>query len=253
MNTPEKVVAILDELASAEGPLGISDLSRRLKIGKNNIFRILSALHDKAWVEQDAETKKYGLTGALAGIGHKALSQLDIRKISHPYLNELQQITGETSALIIRVELERMFLSFIPSSHEVRHFVPVGKLLKLWYGSGGKVILAFLTKDEIETVLNEFNNAKNPVSSASKKVTVTSLRKELAQIRKQGFAMGFGERTAGTTGVAAPIFNHKHEVVGSIGVSGPEHRFDKEKALQHSTLLMETAKKISTALGAKLK
>ena len=112
----------------------------------------MSALQDKGWVEQDSESKKYGLTGAMAGIGYRALSQLDIRKISHPYLQELQITTGETSALVIKIEQERMFISFVQSNHEVRHFVPVGKRLKLWYGSGGKAILAFMKEDEIEAV-----------------------------------------------------------------------------------------------------
>ena len=251
MNTAERVVAILNELASAGGPCGVSELSRQLKIGKNNIFRILSALEDQGWLEQNTETKKYSLTGAMAEVAFRALSQLDIQKISLPYLHELQQSTGETSALGIRVELERMFINRVPSSYEVHHSVPVGKRLKLWYGSGGKSILAFMTEDEIEAVLSEFNNTGDSVLATGQVVTVASLREELARIRKQGYAVGTGERTSGVVGVSAPIFNYNQQVAGSLGVSGPIPRFNMEKALQYSTLIMEKAKKISSILGAK--
>jgi IclR family KDG regulon transcriptional repressor len=252
MNTPERVVAILNKLASAGSPCGVSELSRQLKIGKNNIFRILSALENEGWVAQNTDTKKYILTGAMAGVALRALSQLDIQKISLPYLEELQKTTGETSALIIRVEMERMFINCIPSSHPLRHHLPIGIRAKLWYGSGGKSILAFMADDEIEAVLSELSNSRDSALPTGQVVNVELLREELARIRKQGFAVGSGERTSGVLGVSAPIFDYKQQVVGSISVSGPMPRFDMEKALQFSTLIMEKAKKISLILGAKL-
>jgi IclR family transcriptional regulator, KDG regulon repressor len=252
MNTAERVVDILDAVASADGPCGVSELSRQLKIGKNNIFRILSALEEKGWLEQDTETKRYRLTGAMAEVAFRALSQLDIQQISTPYLHELQQMTGETSALVIRVELERTFISSVPSNQAVRHVVPMGERRELWRGSGGKAILAFMTEDEIEAVLRQFSDSGVSVLAAGQAVTVESLRAELAQIRKQGFAAVAGERTSGVCGVSAPIFSHKQVVVGAISVSGPMTRFDMEKALQYSTLIMERAKKISSILGAKV-
>jgi IclR family KDG regulon transcriptional repressor len=252
MNTAERVVDILDAVASAGVPCGVSELSRQLKIGKNNIFRILSALEDKGWLEQDTETKKYRLTGAMAEVAFRALSQLDIQEISTPYLHELQQMTGETSALVMRVELQRTFISSVPSNQSVRHVVPVGERSELWRGSGGKAILAFMTEDEIEAVLRQFSDSGVSVLAAGQAVTVESLRAELAQIRDQGFAAVAGERTSGVCGVSAPIFNHQQKVVGAISVSGPMNRFDMEKALQYSTLIMEKAKKISSILGARV-
>ena len=252
MNTSERVIDIIDTLASADGPTGISEISRQLGIGKNNIFRILSALEEKGWVWQDIETKKYSLTGAMARVALKALSQLDIQQVSLPYLHELQQATGETAALIVREELERMFIHSIPSNYQVRHVVAVGKRRELWYGSGGKVMLAFMTDDEIKAVLNQFSISGVSELASGQEITVEKLRDELAQIKKQGYAVAAGERNPDACGVSAPIFNHNQEVVGSISVSGPISRFDKVKAVQYSELLMEKAKKISSALGAEV-
>jgi len=64
--------------------------------------------------------------------------------------------------------------------------------------------------------------------------------------------VGSGERTSGVVGVSAPIFNYNRQVVGSIGVSGPMPRFNMEKAIEYSTLILEKAKKISSILGAKV-
>lgn len=252
MNTSERVIDIIDTLASAGGPIGVSEISRQLEIGKNNVFRILSALEEKGWVWQENDTKKYSLTGAMARVALKGLSQLDIQQVSLPYLHELQQATGETSALSSRIELERTFIHCIPSNHHVRHIVTVGERRQLWYGSGGKTILAFMTKEEIETVLEQFSNSGVSELASGQVVTVELLREELDQIKEQGYAVAAGERNLDVCGVSAPIFDHNQVVVGSISVSGPISRFDREKALQFSTLLIEKAKKISSTLGAEV-
>jgi len=252
MNTAERVIDIMDTLASADGPVGVSEISRQLEIGKNNVFRILSALEEKGWVWQDIETKKYSLTGAMARVALKALSQLDIQQVSLPYLHELQQASGETSALSIREDMERTFIHCIPSNYQVRHVVTVGARRQLWYGSGGKAILAFMTDDEIEFVLNQFRDSGVSQLASGQAITVETLREELTQIKKQGFAVAAQERNPDACGVSAPIFNHNQEVVGSISVSGPISRFNREKALQYSGLIMEKAKKISLALGAEV-
>lgn len=253
MNTAERVVAIMNTMADAGGPIGISDISRKLEIGKNNIFRILSALQIEGWVYQDDRTKKYGLTGAMARVAYKALSQLDIQEISLPFLHDLQAETGETSALSIKVDYERIFINSITSNRNIRHVVPMGESRKLWFGSGGKAILAFLPEEEIETVLNQFEASGVSTLASGQQVTVELLRDELDKIREQGYAIAAGERNIDACGISAPIFNHKMEVVGSISVSGPQTRFDKEKALQFSPLLVETAEKISITLGAAVK
>lgn len=252
MNAVERVVDILELLASEAGACGVSEISRKLGIGKSSVYRTLSALETKGWVRQDIETQRYSLTGALAKVALRALSQLDIQKVSSPYLHELQASTGETSALSIRVELERMFINCVPSNHTVRHIVPLGERRQLWYGSGGKAILAFMTEEEIQTVLSQFSSSGVSVLADGQAITVESLREELAQVRKQGYAVAAGERRSEVCGVSAPIFNHNQKVVGCISVSGPTSRFDREAALQHSALVIEKANRISSILGAKV-
>lgn len=252
MSTAERIVDIIDMLASEAGPCGVSEISRQLDIGKNSVFRILSALECKKWVWQDNQTKKYNLTGAVAGVALKAISQLDIQEVSLPYLHELQAVTRETSALSLRMDLERMFINTVPSNRNVRHVPTLGESRPLWYGSGGKVILAFMSEEEIEVVLEQFKNSGVTALARGQVITVESLREEITQIKKQGYAVAAGEHNPEVCGVAAPILNHEQDVVGSIGLSGPMPRFDKEYALQHSTLLVETANKISTILGAKI-
>lgn len=249
MNATERVVDIVETLAAAPGACGVSEISRRLGIGKSSVYRTLTALEDKGWVQQDSETKKYSLTGALARVGFKAVSQLDIQEVASAHLNHLQEVTGETSALCVRTDLERVYIDSVPSKHEVRQVMTLGKRFNLWYGSAGKVMLAFMPEDEIEAVVSKFRESDDPVIPPSQ-FAVEALRDELAEIRKQGFSAGLGQRNSQVCSVAAPIFNHEQEVVASLIVSGPLPRFNLKLALDYSTLVMDEAKQISASLGA---
>jgi len=251
MNTAERVTKILEMLAS-DGPCGVTDLGRELGMGKNNVFKILADLEALGWVHQEIETKKYGLTGNLVAVALKAISQLEIGRIGLPFMYELQQATGETSTLSIRVELERIFINCIASNQPIRHVVSPGENRPLWSGSGGRVMLAFMSEPDVNKVLEQFKQSTNQVDEENQIVTVDAILKDIAEIRKQGFALTKGHYNAEIFGASAPIFNYNQEVVGCINISGPAFRFTEEKALQYCDLLVEKAKKISSILGAKL-
>lgn len=252
MNTSERVIDIINVLASADGPIGISDISRKLSIGKNNVYNVLTAMESKGWVRQESETKRYGLTGAIARVALKTLAQLDIQKVSLPYLYEIQQETGETSALTIKVGLERILIYSIPGRHDIRHIVTVGERRELWIGSGGKAILAFMPETEIDAVLERFKLAQVSALPDGRVITVESLRAELAQIKSLGYAVTAGERNIEACGLSAPIFNYSQEVVGCLSVSGPILRFDRETARQYSSQMIKKANSISLTLGAEV-
>ena len=251
MNATERVVDIVETLAAASGACGVSEISRQLGIGKSSVYRTLAALEDSGWVQQDSETRKYSLTGALARVGFNALSQLDIQEVASPHLHHLQDVTGETSALCLRTDLERVYIDSVPSTHELRQVLTLGKRFNLWYGSAGKVMLAFMPEEEIEAVLAKFMASDDPVVRPSQSA-MEALRAELAEIRRQGFSAGLGQRNTQVCSVAAPIFNHEQKVVASLVVSGPLPRFNLELALHCSTLVADEARKISRSLGAEI-
>jgi DNA-binding IclR family transcriptional regulator len=247
MNTPEKVVALLDELASAGSPCGVSELGRLLGIDKNNVMRIVAALETKGWIMQNPTTKKYSLTGAIVEVAFRGFSKQDIYKLSLPHLHELQAATGESCSLAVRIELERMFINCVSGEQEIHRYVVLGKRMPLWSGAIGKCMLAFLSEEEIETVLRRFQNSGVSAVAEGRVLTVESLREELAEIKQQGFAVGYGERTS-TCNISAPIFAQNQKVVGAIGVSGPLPRFHLDKAYQFSTLILQKAQEISAEL-----
>jgi IclR family acetate operon transcriptional repressor len=250
MNTTERVIAILKYIATSNTPVSVSEICKELRLSKNNVFRVTAALAQEGWIEHNQESKKFTLTGAMVGLGFKALSRLDINNISAPYLFELQEISGETSTLSLRLGLERMFINQVPSSHEIRHVVQIGKRVELWYGASGKAILAFLNNSQLEEVLQRFVQSGDSILASGQAITPQTLKAQLEIIRARGYEIAISERVSGVCSVAAPIWGTNSEVIGSIAVAGPMPRFNQEQAQEVSAAVKKAAASISSIMGA---
>jgi DNA-binding IclR family transcriptional regulator len=108
-----------------------------------------------------------------------------------------------------------------------------------------------MSEEETKAVLDIFSSSGVSELASGQAVTVKSLLDQLDLIRAQGFALASGERFTGVCGVSAPIFNHTQSVIACISVSGPETRFERERALHYSSLILEKARNISSIMGAK--
>ncbi|MCK4723433.1 MAG: hypothetical protein KAT75_09015, partial [Dehalococcoidia bacterium] len=87
------------------------------------------------------------------------------------------------------------------------------------------------------------------VMASGQPVNVGEIQAELADIRRKGFCFTMGERVVGITTLAAPIFDYRHRVIGSICVSAPLSRLTPDVAIQHSPLVVMAAREISQQLG----
>ena len=76
------------------------------------------------------------------------------------------------------------------------------------------------------------------------------LREELTHIRAEGFAVSRGERRREVSGVSAPVFDHRGEVVAAVGISGPSERFTELELPVLEDAACRAAKEISRLLGA---
>ena len=249
MNTAERVIAILNYLAINQASRGVTEISRELGSGKSTVYRVLSSLESVQWVAQDSETDKYTLGSMALEFSLSLLNNFDVRKVSLRYLEELRDATGETSMLSLRVGLERIYVEQLPSHNEVRHFVQLGIRVPLWCGAPSKVMLAYMEENEVGVVMENLRKSGVTILASGQAVDSDSLREELANISRQGFAVTVGERVAAVAGVAAPIFDRHHRVVGAISVSGPLPRFSADLATSYGPLVGQAASKISLQVG----
>jgi IclR family KDG regulon transcriptional repressor len=249
MGAIDQVVRIVSYLASKKGMHGVTEIARELSVNKTTVYRILSALRRAEWVTRDPETRRYVLGSEVLGFALRLVSGIELREISLPYLYELRDASGETVMLSVRTNLERMYVEQIQGLHEVRQIVELGRQYPIWCGAPGKSMLAHMEKSEQEMILDNLAKSGIHVLASGQIVDIDQLRKELAEIKNQGFSISCGERIPGTVAVAAPLFARYHRILGAISIGGPVHRFNVDLATQFGKRVWEAARKISLLLG----
>lgn len=225
--------------------LGVTEIAQRLSLSKAVVHRLLTTLTAKGFVQLDQDTHRYALGPTVLSLGLAYLERIDLRRLALPALHELSGAMNETSTLSIRSGWTRVYVDQVTPSREVRMSVQLGQAFPLHAGSSSKAILAFLAEEEQEAYLGD-----GPLERLTDK-TITDpdqLRRELARIRRRGYAASLGERQAGAASVAAPVLDHRGRPVGSVTVCGPIERF-KRHTDEAAARLVEATAALSRQLG----
>ena len=101
------------EAFSREPELGVSELSRRLGLHKNNVFRLLATLELGGYVEQSAATDRYRLGVRCLELGRAYARSHSLVERARPVLARLVAELGETAHLGVLRDFEVVHLDGI--------------------------------------------------------------------------------------------------------------------------------------------
>lgn len=234
------------ESFSEDGPeLGVSEIGKRLGLGKSTVHRLLMTLERRGFVEQNPATSKYRLGIKIVHLGAGVLRQMNIIKECRPYIEELSRITGESSHLAFYSGGEITFVDKVTGSNPAKMGSTIGLKLPSYCTATGKVLLAHLPEAEKEDHLARFNLQRFTPNTID---NIEDLRLELLQIRSRGYAEDQQESEEGLVCFAAPVRNITGEVVAAISVSGAASRMNDGKE-EFIALVKDTADMISKACG----
>jgi DNA-binding IclR family transcriptional regulator len=248
MSSSNDTITIVSYLVGSKAPQKLAEIGKALDISGSTAFRVLSQLKESGWVIRDPETKRYRPGVGLLELALSLISQLDLKTVAAPFLEKMGREVDEGVTLSTRIGLERIYIHHIQTEHELQQVVSWGKRLPLWCGAPGKAILAYVGHKDTEAALAGLRQSGATSFASGAPINEEKLRRELSEIRTNGFSVSSGERVLGTNSVAAPIFDHEG-VVGAISVSGPEPRLTLKMAIGYGPLVRKTADSISIELG----
>lgn len=202
---------------------GVTELSRRLGMTKNMVFRALKTLAEEGYLVQGAEDSRYALGYRIFELCSANLEVPDIRALCAPFLRRLHELTGETVMLSIPVGHNSVVIDGIEGRGPLLSRVTHGRPIPLHAGPGSRAILSFLSDGEIGRYLA----AKSPLVKLTPTTIVDRerLREEIALVRKRGYALGYRDNLTGVTGVAFPVLDADGRPQGAVSVGGPEDQF----------------------------
>ncbi|MDT8442192.1 MAG: IclR family transcriptional regulator [Desulfuromonadales bacterium] len=238
---------LLEQFHGDVDELGVTELSKRLKLHKNNVFRLLATLESRGYIEQNKATENYRLGLKALELGQTFIKQMGLLRQAKPILDQVVGECNETSYVAIFKEGYVVYLDVVETDMTVRVVSRVGSRLPAYCTAAGKVHMAFMSEDEINELLPD-NQLQTFTSTTI--ATREALMAELHTITEQGYAIDDEELDLGVRCIAAPIRDYTRRIVGALSISGPsmritDERIDKELV----SLVLNATSELSTRLG----
>ncbi len=239
---------ILFALADARSPhMSLIEICSEVGIHKSKAFSILFTLQKFGLVQKNSDGKGFALGPGLVTLSRRVLDNLNVPRLADPVLEKLANKAGGTAILGL-IEGKGVFVAAKQEgNHDIGYTIRIGNRFPLTYGSHGKAIAAFLPPAELEKLLQQ---KKLYFYGESGSVNRQKLDKELAQIRRDGFALDIGEMRPGLNAAAAAVFGAGAKPVGYIVVIGIA---SEEAARQLGPAVAQAARGLSRRLGADMK
>lgn len=241
-----KALKLLGMFADNRPRMGLTELAALSGLPKGTAHRLLIALEEEDLVLQDPESRKWGLGFGVMRLYHNFREQFSLFQIVTPWMQRLRDQFQETICLVVEDSGHAICVERVDPHHELRLHTAVGSREPLHAGAGRKVLLAFLPEERRDQIIASMQ------LEAFTPRTVThaeQLRRDLSEIRQQGYAITAGEHNPGAVAVAAPLLGPNGRLVASMSVTGPAVRLTPEKIDLILPCLLDASRQISRQLG----
>jgi DNA-binding IclR family transcriptional regulator len=215
---------VLEEFRGETDELGVTELSKKLKLHKNNVFRILATLQSRNYIEQNRSNDNYKLGIKCLELGQTFIHQRGLLKQAKVVLKELAETTGETSYLSF-LRATRSSISTRSRGPPPSASSPRRAAHPLHASAAGKALIAFESDEELA---KRFSGELKRFTKNTK-TALADLIADLQNVRKLGYATDLEEFEDGLRCLAAPIRDYTRKVIGALSVSGPAHRISEER------------------------
>lgn len=188
--------------------------------------RILETLrlHDMVYFDEMDQTWGVGVEAFRIGQGYaRRMSFVDVGR---EIMRQLTDSTGETSNIAVFENSELVHVSQIETRAPIRAFVPPGSRSHLHASGIGKVLLAYMSRQDALDFMASVDVPKHTMNTVTR---IDDLMEQCATIRRRGWAIDDEERFIGMRCIAAPIFNEFGEAIAGLSISGPASRLTDER------------------------
>ena len=198
----KKAFRILHTLSNSPTGLGVTDLSKQLKIGKSTVLGITTALEELGVLVRDPVQKKYNVGYTLLELGRKAYAKMGLKEIARQAMENLAAKVGETVFLGVLNGDHVTIVDVVESANEMKITSPPGTRLPLLVGATGRVLLAQLDREKAQQIVQQMGLKRYTSKSV---VDPRQFLKEVGKVKEKGYAIDQEEYILGVRAVAAPI------------------------------------------------
>lgn len=234
-----RALEILLAFTAQDFELTPGELLKRVDLSRPTLYRLLYTLQEHGFLVSSGEPQRFRLGPSVANLAHVWTSSLDLSSIAQPLLQTIWRETKETVAMFVPQGPLRLCVAELPSPQPLNFKRGVGYTERIVRGASGRAILAFLNPSDAD--LQSYTSESG--------VDFETLKIDLEKTRQRGYATSHNELISGAVAIAAPFFDRRGTVAGSIGVFGPEVRLTPALLAEFIPLLISQTADLSNMLG----
>ncbi len=237
---------LLGQFNSERAELGVTELSRRMALHKNNVFRLLATLESRDFIEQNRSTGNYRLGLKNLEMGQVYCRHMELRNVARPVLETITAALEESCSLIIMQGGSMISIEEVETPLPVRVVSRPGVWLPFHCTAPGKVFLAGMHDKERRQFLS------GELTRQTRRTIIDKwlLLEELDKVGRSGYALDDEEMEDGVRCVSVPVYDKTMQVAGALAVTGPAMRLGDERLEKEIIpVLLRSAGELSRKMG----
>jgi DNA-binding IclR family transcriptional regulator len=241
----DHAIDVLQVLNEAPDGMGVSAIAQRVGLSKATVHHLLGTLESRRFVVRDPMAAHYRLSWGLYELGSAVVRSVELTRVARQYLDRLALGTGASVLLGLLDGDSVLYLDRGEAPSGLRVVANAGRRCALHSTASGKVLLAFardphLLQRVVTRPLTRFTGT-----------TITDpnrLRRELAQVRWQGYATCWQEAEVDFCSLAVPLRDESGAVIASLAIAGPSAGLNAGTVPKSLMLLRAAAQTIGAQL-----
>ncbi|MBX9710340.1 MAG: IclR family transcriptional regulator [Xanthobacteraceae bacterium] len=244
-----KPLGLLETVAGMQHPATLAELAVSVGVPKPTMHRWLGSLESAGLLQRTPDGRRYELAARAQNLAFSILTNKPAGAIRHEILRRIVQDVGEACNLTILDGTEVAYLDRVESKWPLRITFQQGSRVPAYCSASGKLFLALMQPAKRDLVLNEMTFERLTENTVTEK---PALLTELAEIRRDGYALDREEFLSGLVCLAVPIFQQKgrsRACVAALAIQAPVTRLSHADILTKLPVLQDAAKALATTLS----
>lgn len=210
---------VLRAFKPGDGFLGNQELAQRTGLPKSSISRFTYTLTKLGYLTYSERLEKYQLGSGVLALGYAYVSNLAIRQIARPLMQELAENTGTAVGLASRDRFEMIYVEYSAPSKVKTFRHEIGDRIALATSALGRAYLAALPDDERDYFLSYVEKKSGEDWPAIQ----AGVEREVASFRQKGYCTSFGEWDKDVNGISVPLTVGEGHIY-TFNCGGPTYR-----------------------------
>jgi IclR family transcriptional regulator, acetate operon repressor len=211
------------QLLRDQGRLRVTDAAAELGTARSTAHRLLSMLVYRDFATQD-EHHGYLPGPALSAPPVRDRPLQELRRVLLPHLEALCERVGETVNLMVRVGTQTRFLASVESTQILRVGDRAGTVLPATKTSGGKALLATLSRAELAELYQPSGGDETTLSREE----FDGLCGTLETVRRRGYGLNIEETETGVVAIGRCVRDASGRALAALTIAIPAARFSRD-------------------------